>query len=204
MPLSRGQRLRRLRQQKGVEIKEAAPAMGISRPYLSLLERDLKGSRLDHVRATLEKAAAYYGVIPEYLLAETPQEHIAAFVCRNEVDMPHSFGGRLRLILEELRLRWGEDEYSDDQVAAAIGATTDVLRSYLSDQVQVTETVAQQLSTLTGAPIDCLLPAPPTDPAQPYQRVIRIALDNEMPPAELEALIHVWLTAKGNKKPSGE
>ncbi|HWI53900.1 MAG TPA: helix-turn-helix transcriptional regulator [Symbiobacteriaceae bacterium] len=204
MPLSRGQRLRRLREQRQEEIKQVAPAMGISRGYLSLLERDLKGHHLDHVRGTLERIAAYYGVLPEYFLAETPQEYVSAYVRRLST-VPDTVGGRLALVLNELELRWGEDEYGPAKVASKLGTTTEMLTDLVSDKIQVTDTVAQQISTLTGAPVEWLVPrdAPAPDPTAPFERAFKLAVESGMQPNELEALIQVWLTAQNMKKPSG-
>lgn len=204
MPLTRGQRLRRLREQRQLEIKQVAPAMGISRGYLSLLERDLKGQHLDHVRSTLERIAGYYGVLPDYFLAETPQEYIGAFV-RHHSTPPHTVGQRLGLVLDELALRWGEEEYALPQVATKLGTTTEMLAGFVADRVQVTDTVTQQISSLTGVPVEWLVPrdVPAPDPTAPFQRAFKLAVESGMDPNELEALIQVWLTAQNMKKPSG-
>lgn len=201
MSLSRGQRLLRLREQAGVEQKDAAAAIGISRPYLSLLERDLKGRNVDHLRGTFERAASYYGVIPEYLLAETPQEYMKVWLGR--VEGPPTFGQRLSIVLHELQLRWGEG-FSQTAVANSIGTTGEALNDYLDDRVQVTTSVAHQLSVATGAPVEWLVPRPTSksgrDPG--IQRVIEMAVASGMQTGELEALIRVWLAAK-NQQPSG-
>lgn len=181
-----------------------APAMGISRGYLSLLERDLKGHHLDHVRSTLARIAAYYGVLPDFFLAETPQEYIRALV-RHQTTPPFTVGQRLGLILNELALRWGDEEYGLTQIAAKLGTTTEMLAGLVADRVQVTDTVAQQISSLTGAPVEWLVPrdVPAPDPTAPFHRAFKLAVESGMEPHELEALIQVWLTAQNMKKPSG-
>lgn len=204
MPLTRGQRLLRLREQKGVEQKEAAAAIGISRPYLSLLERDKKGRILDHLRGTFERAADYYGVIPEYLLVDTPQEYIQALVERLGPESPQTFGQRLQLVLSELKLRWG-DEFAEDRIADALGSTVEILDDYLGDRVLVPDSVLQQISTITGAAADWLAPKPDEclDTMPAMQRVVEKAVASGLQPAELEALVQVWIAAKNMQKPSG-
>lgn len=204
MPLTRGQRLRRLREQKGVEQQVAAPAIGISRPYLSLLERDEKGRNVDHLRTTFEKAARYYGVIPEYLLAETPQEYVAAFVRGLGPDVPLAPGRRLALVLDELQLRWGE-EFALARVAEAMGTTVSVLDDFLAGRAQMTDTVAEQIRVVTGVPVEWVVPRPATGAglAPEIQRVVQMALDSGVKPAELEMLIQAWLVARNTKTPSG-
>ncbi|MGE5531969.1 MAG: helix-turn-helix domain-containing protein [Bacteroidota bacterium] len=204
MSLTRGQRLRRLREQKGVEQREAAAAMGISRSYLSLLERDEKGRNVDHLRTTFEKAAAYYGVFPEYLLAETPQEYIAAFVRSVGSGGSYSSGRRLAMVLEELELRWGE-EFALPRVADAMGASAATLEDFLLDRVKMTRSVAEQVSGLTGAPADWLMARPPSilDREPELQRLLKMALDSGVQPGELEQLIKIWLSSRDTKTPSG-
>lgn len=205
MPLTRGQRLRRLRAQKGVEQQEAAPAIGISRPYLSLLERDEKGRNVDHLRTTFEKAAGYYGVIPEYLLAETPQEYIQAYARSLGSEAPATSGGRLKLVLDELQLRWGE-EFATDRVAQAMGTQVDVLGDFLDNRVQITDSAAQQFQEVTGAPVDWLVPRQVVgeDRSPEIQRIVQMAMKNGVEPADLEMMIQLWLAAKNTKTPSGQ
>lgn len=182
----------------------AAPAIGISRPYLSLLERDEKGRNVDHLRTTLEKAAGYYGVLPEYLLVETPQEYIDAFVRRLGDGVPTSTGERLRLILDELQLRWGE-EFTVVAVAETLGTSVDVLADFVADRVQITESVARQMQAVTGAPIDWLVPRPgvAVDRSPELQRIVQMAMDNGVDPADLEMMIKLWLARHEKKAPSG-
>jgi transcriptional regulator with XRE-family HTH domain len=190
-----------LREQRGVDQREAAAAIGVSQPYLSLLERDQKGHTADHVRGTLERAAAYYGVHPTYLLSELHQEYIKSWV--PTVDAPQTAGRRLDLVIGELRSRFGED-FTESAVAAAIGATTDTLKAYIADSLPITDSVAQQLSDLTGAPVAWLVPRPTavSDRSDVMHRVVERAVASGMDPDELEALIDVWLSAR-YKKPSG-
>jgi transcriptional regulator with XRE-family HTH domain len=204
MPLTRGQRLVRLRRQKGVEQRAAADSIGVGAPYLSLLENDKKGRSVDRVRPVLGKAAEYYGVMAEYLLAESPQQYIAAFVRELET-LPPTFGGRLAIVLEELQLRWGE-EFGLDRVAMRMGTTADVLNGYMSDTVSVTDSAAEQLSAVTGAPLKWLVPrqGSPPDPAAPFQHAVRLAVENGMQPNELETLIQVWLAAQQKIGPRGK
>lgn len=204
MSLTRGQRLRRLREQKGVEQQVAAPAMGISRPYLSLLERDEKGRNVDHLRTTFEKAARYYGVIPEYLLAETPQEYVEAWVRGLGPSVPLAPSRRLALVLNELQLRWG-DEFALRCVAETMGTSVEVLEDFLAGRVQITDTVAEQVRALTGAPVDWLVPRPVTEAglAPEIQRIVQMAVDSGVKPAELEMLIQAWQVARNAKAPSG-
>lgn len=182
----------------------AAPGIGISRPYLSLLERDEKGRNVDHLRTTFEKAAGYYGVLPEYLLVETPQEYIFAYVRRLGEGAPASTGRRLGLVLDELQLRWGE-EFTVSAVVEALGTSVDVLADFLADRVQITESVARQLEAVTGAPVDWLVPRPGAamDQAPELQRLLKMALDGGVQPHELEGIIQVWLQARKMKAPSG-
>lgn len=204
MPLTRGQRLRRLRDQKGVEQKEAAPAMGISRPYLSLLERDEKGRNIDHLRTTFDKAARYYGVIPQYLLAETPQAYVEAFVEEVGPAAPHVPGQRLALVLEELQLRWG-DEFALPRVAEAMGMSVGALEDFLAGRAQITETVAEQFMVVIGVPVEWLVPRPVAEAgvAPEVKRIVEMAMANGVQPSELEMLIQAWLVAKKTKTPSG-
>jgi transcriptional regulator with XRE-family HTH domain len=202
MPLTRGQRLRRLREQKGVDQAVAAAAIGISRPYLSLLERDEKGRNVDHLRTTLEKAAAYYGVLPDYLLADTPQEYTVAFV--KAAEGAFTSGRRLAMVLEELELRWGE-EYSLAQVAETLGTSPGTLEDFLQDRVALTQSVAEQISGLTGAPVEWLVPRAqgPAERKPELERILKLALDSGVQPGELEQLIKIWLSAGHTKTPSG-
>lgn len=200
--MSRGQRLRRLREQRGIEQREAATAIGVSQPYLSLLERDRKGRHVAHVRGTLERAASFYGVALAYLLCDEPQEYVRAWV--DQVDAPPSAGQRLRVVLDELQLRWGSG-FTEAEIAGAIGTTLDVLRDYLADRVPVTDTVAAQLSGLTGAPAEWLVPRPTCSPGADHavKIVVERAIASGMDPKELQALIDIWLAGKNAKKPPG-
>ncbi|HEY3367169.1 MAG TPA: helix-turn-helix domain-containing protein [Symbiobacteriaceae bacterium] len=215
MSLTRGQRLRRLRTQRGVEIKEAAPAMGITSAYLSLLERDLKGKNLKHVRSTFESAAAYYGVLVEYLLVETPQEYMAALTARHGSQGPATLGRRLRFVLDELVLRWG-DEFRPDAIVETLGITPNAMAEYLADRTLPADTAIQQLSAATGAPVDWLIQRadPPAEPlpalSEPQadlmsdvQSVVQNAIASGLTASELNLLIQGWVLAKQMKKPSG-
>lgn len=207
MALSRGQRLLRLREQKGADQKDVAAAIGISRPYVSRLERDAKGRNLDHMRSTLERAAGYFGVLPEYLLVEEPQPYIEAWVEHGLTEVPTSVGSRLRRVLDELQLRWG-DEFGVDWLAAGLGTTPDVIRSFLSDELVVTASVAKQIAVLTGAPVTWLLDGPSsglTDhvASSGFERVLSKALANGMQPSDLELLIDAWVVGRNAKRPSG-
>ncbi|HEY3366441.1 MAG TPA: helix-turn-helix transcriptional regulator [Symbiobacteriaceae bacterium] len=204
MPLTRGQRLRRLREQRRIEIKEAAPAIGISRGYLSLLELGEKGKNLDHVRANLERAAAYYGVLPDYLLAETSQEYLRAYIEHLGVACPATFGGRFGLILKELQLRWGE-EHTEDQLAVALGCGVEVIRDYLTGRAEPTDSAVQQISAITGAPTDWLLPhsTSPSKAGEEIQRIVEKAMASGIEPRELDMLLEAWLLTRKMNKPSG-
>lgn len=201
MPLTRGQRLRRLRDQKDVDLREAGRSIGVSAPYLSLLERDRKGKHLDHVRGTLERAASYYEVLVEYLLVDDPRDYTRAWV--DKVDEPAGVDGRLRLLLTELQRRWGDD-FSIESVAESLGTTVDNLDGYFAGQLEITPTIADQLSKVTGAPAEWLVPRPTAanERSPAIQRVVDMAIANGLEPDELEGLIQVWLSAR-SRKPSG-
>lgn len=202
MPLTRGQRLRRLREQKGVEIKEAAPIIGISRPYLSLLERDQKGRNVDHLRTTLEKIAKYYGVIPAYLLVDTPQEYICALTEHLGADSSSSFGERLHLVIHELKLRWG-DEYTPKWLADAMGTTVAAMEQCLANSIPVTQTTARQIAAITGAPAEWLVGRSEEDESiRRTQHLIQMAIDSGIPHQDLAMLIEVWKATRNVKKPS--
>ncbi|HEY3365081.1 MAG TPA: helix-turn-helix domain-containing protein [Symbiobacteriaceae bacterium] len=204
MGMTRGQRLQALRRQKGVDQQEAAAAIGISGPYLSLLERDMKGKKIGHMRDTFERAATYYGVIPEYLLVETPQEYMRAFVGHLGSEVPATFGQRLSLVLKELELRWG-DPFSEERVARALGTTVETLADYMKNEVQITDQAAERLSRITGLPVDWLVPPAITavDKTPEVQRVVEYAIDNGLEAQELKLVIDAWLIARNSKKPSG-
>lgn len=203
MSLSRGQRLRLLRRMKGVEQQEAAAAIGISGPYLSLLERDMKGRNVDHLRGTLERAAAYYGVMPEYLVVDTPQEYMRAFAQQLRADAPTTFGQRLNLVLQELRVRWGE-AFSQEAVAATLGMTVDQLNDLTDDKGQITDQLAAKISEVVGVPVPWLIPmaVTPRDPRPEVQQLVEYAMDRGMDPKELQLIIDAWLVTK-KQKPSG-
>lgn len=200
VPLSRGQRLRRLREQRNVEQQEAAAAIGVSQPYLSMLEGDKKGRNIDHIRSTLERAAEYYGAIPQYLLVESPQEYARAWV--QKVEVPPTPGQRLNALISEMSLRWG-DGYTVPEIAEALGTTEEALRLYLADRVPVTDSVAEQLGAITGAPVEWIIPRQTgsTSTGPEMLKVVELAVESGLQPSDLEAMIRVWLAAKN--KPSG-
>jgi transcriptional regulator with XRE-family HTH domain len=205
LPLSRGMRLQRLRDEKGVKLRHAAKEIDVSPAYLSLLEHDQKGKDPEHIRGTMERAARYYGVLPAYLLASTPQEYMAECVVQvglNNSDLT-TVGKRLRWVLAELNLRWGE-EFSESQVAETLGVKIDTLRGYLDDRVPMNDKVVDQITELTGVPIDFFFPRPKMisedDPA--IRRVITLAVQSGIAVDELEYVIQAWMVARSNKKPS--
>ncbi|WP_418115513.1 helix-turn-helix domain-containing protein [Sorlinia euscelidii] len=59
-----GARLRALRKQRKLTQVEAAEAIGVGRPYLSLMELDLRDGNFDIVKA----AADFFGVTVDYLV----------------------------------------------------------------------------------------------------------------------------------------
>lgn len=205
MPLSRGQRLLRLREQKGVDQKDVAAAIGVSRPYISHLERDAKGRNLDHIRMTLERAAQYFGVVPEYLLVDTPQEYIRAWATKSMVVPESSIVQRLRMVLDELRLRW-DDEFNEQWLSDSLGSSLDLICGYLTDEVTVAPSVVEQISVLTGAPVAWLIGRDSErtpDPSLAFERVFSKAVASGMTPDDLEILIDAWSAGRNAKRPPG-
>ena len=205
MVLSRGQRLRRLREQKGVEGQVAASAIGVSGAMLSQLEHDKKGKNLRHMRTTFERAAAYYEVIPEYLMAETPQEYMVALVHQEaglaELD---TFGKRLSWVVDEMCIRWGE-AYSEAAIAERLGTTIGALQEYRKGTAPPgDDSFLRHLSELSGVPVDFFVRGPVvvTDDVA-WRRINALVEENGIPLAELEHVIQAWLMARSNtKKPS--
>jgi hypothetical protein len=186
-----------------VGLRQAAAEIGVSAPYLSLLETDQKGKNLDHMQGTLSRAAAYYEVLPAYFLVDSPQDYTRAFVAGLADTAPYGFPGRLRLVVKELHTRWG-DAFSVEGIAAAVGTTPEVLQGYLDGTRTVTDSLALQLSELTGAPLDWLVPRATTaqEDSPEVQRVIKMAVASGVDPHELELMITLWLAAK-RTRPSG-
>lgn len=206
MSISRGTRLRLLRVAKGLEQKEAAEGIGISRTYLSMLEGDKKGTNLDHIRSTMERAARFYGCLVEYLLVETPQEYAVAFVQQRGLENPKvtSVGRRLRFVLDELQLRWGA-EFTEDRVAEFLGIQVETLRGYKDDLIPMNEqAVLERLTALTGVPPDFFFPRQTGREDNPaVRRIIQMATENGIPVEELEHVIRAWIVARTNMtKPS--
>lgn len=206
LSISRGTRLRLLRDAKGIDQKDAAAAIGISRAYLSMLEGDKKGSRLQHIRSTMERAASFYGVLPEYLLAETAQEYARVFVSQ-ACDHPGltTVGKRLSFVLDELQLRWGH-EFSDERVSDDLGVDVQTLKDYKADGIPIdNQIVLARLSEVTGVPLEFWYPRQASrdeDPA--IRRIIQRASEHGIPPEELESLVNAWIVARGSiKRPAG-
>lgn len=199
MALTRGERLRKLREDRDVEQKEAAVAIGISRGWLSLLERDQKGKNLDHTKATLERIAAYYGVMPEYLIAETPQEYALAVAQANRSNPDlTTVGRRLRFVVEDLHRRWG-DEFSPGQIADRAGIPPARLAEYMDDRTPLIEKRdVSGLLEVTGIPYEFLWPtsADPTDEDEEFWRVIRSAQRLGITAAEFEYFVQMWSVAR--------
>lgn len=207
MALSLGQRLTRVRKQKGVQQNEAADQGGITRGRLSQLENDYeRGPDINQIRSTLARLAAYYDVMVEYFLAGTPQEYMQAFVAKHghRPDLTTA-GRRLQFVLGELQLRWGE-EFSEERIASELGMETDALRGYLQERaIMSDEPFIERLAELTGAPMDFLVPRllDGAEGEAGLRRVINMAAANGITAEELELLIQGYLTARSiRKKPS--
>lgn len=196
-----------LRVARGVEQQVAAREIGVSPPYLSMLENDKKGTNLAHIRGTMERAATYYGVIPEYLLDDTPQEYMVAFIEKVGKENPEltTVGKRLSFVLRELALRWGE-QYAEERVAEDLGVSIETLRAYQADRIPMADqTVLSHLTDLTGVPLDFFFPSakPATEDDPAIRRVITMAVESGIPVDELEYVIQAWMIARSNtKKPS--
>jgi transcriptional regulator with XRE-family HTH domain len=199
MPLSRGERLRRLREQRGVEQKEVAAGVGLSAPYLSMIERDQKGRNLEQVRPTLRKLAGYYNVMPEYLEAQVPQEYMAAFIRAQTDDLDlYSVGRRLEFVLDELQLRWG-DEYTLDRVAETLGTSVKTMRAYMAGQILLgDDIVLQRLTAMTGVASRFFVPdaVHRVDGDPELRRVFELAVAQGISAEDLELMIHGWLAAR--------
>jgi transcriptional regulator with XRE-family HTH domain len=199
MTLSRGQRLRRIREQQGTEQQSVAAAIHKSKGWLSTLENDKGGKNADHLRSTLEALARHYGVLPEYFLVETPQAYMAAFVKANagEIARRAAPADRLRYLLDELHRRWGE-EFSTPVVAERLGVVPATLAEMLEGRLPATDlAVLEPLMALIGVSAETLnqpVGKAPEDPA--VEALIREALASGIPVSALDLMIKAWLQGR--------
>ena len=150
--MSLGQRLRRLREERGLTLAQVASAAGLSVSHLSAIENETRRNPSFHIVARL---ASVYGVPMESLVDEADRPASAARFERERADAEASYLDMAR--------RLAEADALSRSCAPARGAGRLFARAGTVATTNVARRCSSEASGSAGSPIAAQLPQPPGD-----------------------------------------
>lgn len=135
--------LAQLRNQKGLNQREFAQAIGVSNGAVAMWETNKRQPDLEMIK----KIAVYYGVSTDYLLGESDHREYATFY--NAIEC----GGYDNTISHWISLTG----YGDDEIAEKLGISINLLHDFISCKVAIPYHILVLLSEICEVSTDCLI-----------------------------------------------